>query len=441
MPINDDPRVQLLQDEIIQRREEGCAVDGFESLLAQAGDPEALDLIYQQLQSLQPVNGDDEPSDLEKIRKTRPEGSRRLQLLYGEDMLYNRLLGGWLGRCAGCQLGKPVEGWIYQNVGPTRSIKNYLQGANAYPLDDYIPQASPGWEGQSWARIRPEALPATREHLRWAARDDDQDYTILGLDILETYGPNFTTTQVGEKWLKKLPYMQVYTAERQAYRNLVEGFVPPQTAIRWNPYREWIGAQIRADGFAYAAPGWMELAAEFAWRDAALSHVKNGIYGEMFFAAAISAAFVARDVQQVIHLALEEIPRASRFARMVVECLEWCENCPDWFTAREKVEQVYGHYHWVHTLNNAALVILALLYGQGDFGKTICLAVMGGWDTDCNGATAGSILGVLLGADRLPSRWIAPLNDTLQSAVFGFSEVKISEMARRSLGMAQKILS
>lgn len=161
----------------------------------------------------------------------------------------------------------------------------------------------------------------------------------------------------------------------------------------------------------------------------------------MFFAAAISAAFVAGDVEQVLRLALEEIPRGSRFARMVQDCFEWRQTCPDWFSAREKVEQAYGGYHWVHTLNNAALVILALLYGQGDFSQTVCLAVMGGWDTDCNGATAGSILGVMLGASRLPGRWIAPLNDTLQSAVFGFSEVKISEMARRSLSMAQRIIS
>jgi len=337
-----------------------------------------------------------------------------------------------LGRCAGCQLGKPVEGWTYDQ------IRDHLERWSNWPLDNYFSEKifSPK-EREEWSAAN---LGSMREHLRIANRDDDQDYTILGISILEEFGIDFTTEQVGFKWQLALPYQQVYTAERQAYRNLVEGFSPPETALRWNPYREWIGAQIRADSFGYAAPGWPEKAAEFACRDAVLSHVKNGIYGEMFVAAMISTAFVKDNIQDCIQVATKEIPYGSRFSEMVKDCLKWASLYKDWEKARTEVVQKYGNYHGVHTLNNAALVVLALLFGQKDFEKTVCLAVSGGWDTDCNGATAGSILGTMLGANTLPEKWISPLNDTIQSAVFGFGEAKISDLAERTFQVAKKVL-
>src|SRR5690606_27994138 len=126
-------------------------------------------------------------------------------------------------------------------------------------------------------------------------------------------------------WLSTLPYHCTYTAERVAYRNLILGKWPPATSTYRNPYRECIGAQIRADGFGYACPGRPELAAELAWRDASLSHVKNGIYGEMWMAAAIATAFVTDDIYEVIETATSEIPKESRFAAMVRNMLGWRE--------------------------------------------------------------------------------------------------------------------
>ncbi len=418
----------LLKEEIIQRSEEGADVSEFSP---DAPDMASAEATYARLAGLKPSAQYVEPSDLESIHAERSSGPRRQRLRLNDTQLRDKILGGWLGRCAGCQLGKPVEGWPYAH------IRVYLQNRNEYPLNDYFAAQSTRADGSEWRVNNPHA---TRELINHATRDDDQDYTIMSLVVLREFGLDFTPDDVGKKWLDTLPYHQVYTAERETYRNLIEGYGYPKSATRWNPYREWIGAQIRADGWGYIAPGWPEKAAEFGFRDAAISHTKNGIYGEMFFAAAIAAAFTTQDMHECIQVALSEIPRESRFAEMVADCLRWVSENPNWEDARMKVDEKYGHYNWVHTLNNAALVLLALLYGGNDYEKSICLAVQGGWDTDCNGATVGSILGVMHGADQLPGKWIDPLHDTIVSGVFGVNKTHISTLAEESFSWAQKVL-
>ncbi len=272
------------------------------------------------------------------------------------------------------------------------------------------------------------------------ARDDDIDYTIINLHILENYGLSFTAMNVGEAWLHLLPYMQVYTAERAAYRNLVNGLEPPEVAIYMNPYREWIGAQIRADIWGYVAPGNPELAAELAYRDASLSHVKNGIYGEMFVSAMISAAFATSNVEEIIEIGLSVIPKKSRLTEAIRDVLKWNKEYDDWRDTWSKILEKYGHYHFVHTINNAAIVAMGLLYGGGDYEKSISISVMGGWDTDCNGATTGSIMGIILGAKSMPDKWIKPLNNNVKSFVIGYDNSKISDLAKRTLRIAKNFL-
>ena len=432
----------LVQIELAQRREEGCDVSAIEAEVQAAGDglsAAQAEHLYGQLEALTPRPDFPyhEPSDLEGIRAARPAGPRRLARP-DDDVLADKMLGAWLGRAAGCQLGKPVEG-LHR-----RDIEKYLRAANAYPLDDFVPWHEPMPEG---IMLHPSARVATRGHFTEMARDDDIDYTILGLHILEQHGAGFTTQDVGEAWLSLLPYHMVYTAERVAYRNLVNDLPLSQVPTWRNPFREWIGAQIRADGWAYGAAAWPEKAAEFAWRDAALSHVKNGIYGEMWAAAMIAAAFAAPSgnpsLDQIVHLidvGLSEIPAHCRLAEALRTLLVWRQTISDWRDAWERIEAEYGRYHWVHTINNALIVALGLLYGEGDYSTSISIAVMGGWDTDCNGATVGSVLGATLGAKALPPRWVAPFNDRTRSAVIGFDGSAFSDLAARSLAVYKRIM-
>jgi hypothetical protein len=285
--------------------------------------------------------------------------------------------------------------------------------------------------------------------------DDDIRYTVIGQKVM-SQGRDFTSLDVAKAWIGNLTYQQVCTAETQAYRNLVLRytfhFTRENEEIDWNwvatfqnPYREWIGAQIRVDSYGYAAPGNPELAAEFAWRDARISHVKNGIYGAMFCAAMIAAAFATCDPAQIIEAGLAEIPASSRLYADIRSTLAICEKYnfdhENFESVIREVYEILGHYSPVHTNNNAALCVVALLLSGGDFHKGITLAVMGGWDTDCNGATVGSIVGAITGANNAPRHWVGRLNDTLNAEVTGYHPIAISECARRSLEIARKVQS
>ncbi|NPV09124.1 MAG: ADP-ribosylglycohydrolase family protein [Anaerolineae bacterium] len=427
---------QLLQDELAQRREEGADVDLIEPEVATA-DPDDEGVLAALYSRLEELGGDAnlaaaEPSELEAIREQRGPGPRAYAQAFSETRLADRLYGAWLGRAAGCLLGKPCEGWSHDR------IRAYLEPAFEYPLRDYFPLVIPDITGSLLQRARPADW--FRGRIGAAPRDDDTDYTVLGLHLIEEHGFDFTTEAVAEEWLSHLPFWQVYTAERVAYANLVNGLKPPDTALYLNPYREWIGAQIRADIFGYVCPGRPEAAAALAYRDARLSHARNGIYGEMWAAACLAAAFVEDDARSVIEVGLSEIPRHSRLATALSQTLAWSDEDDDWQQTWERVNASYGHYHAVHTINNACAVALALLHAEGDFQKAITIAVMCGWDTDCNGATAGSIAGAMLGASSLPARWTAPLNDTLHSAVQGFEVSRLSDLAERTLALARRAL-
>jgi len=128
------------------------------------------------------------------------------------------------------------------------------------------------------------------------------------------------------------------------------------------------------------------------------------------------------------------VPPRSRLAEAIGDVLRWHADGLDWEQARDAIEdRYYASYSFVHTVNNAALVSAAVLWGDRDFAKTIGYAVQGGWDTDCTGATAGSIFGAMHGADALPAQWIQPLNDLVRSSIMGFDRSRLSDLAARSL--------
>jgi ADP-ribosylglycohydrolase len=383
----------------------------------------------------------EEPSTLPDILRQRPTTQLVEKQRPAAATIRQKIKGGWLGRAAGCLLGKPVEGFLTVSFEKNQEL---LQAVSAFPPTAYLT----GTQIQKIIELSGNPIPHWfaadtdffAENIHAGVRDDDTDYSILGLIYLEKWGADLTPEKIGAEWLHRLPYFEVYTAERVAYRNLIFGIKPPETATFWNPYREWIGAQIRADAFGWVYPGAPEMAAKLAFSDAALSHVKNGIYGEMWVAAMLAGAFVTSNINEIIQIGLSQIPRQSRLAQaigVVTQLVQ--ENGDDWRKTLASIWENFGHYHPVHTINNAAIVAAALLHGNLDFTRAIGIAVAGGWDTDCNGATVGSILGVILGADSLPGHWIAPLNDRLQSAVRGFENVSISELAERTFQVSQKL--
>ena len=434
------PEEQIIH-EIAQSRQEGKQVSSIESewnsLVTRGTNPEALradaSRLLRELLRLEPdpILLSEEPSDLETIRaNSRARELKNAPDTIAEAVLLDKIHGGWLARAAGCLLGKPVE--KTGRVG----IREILQSNGHWPLSDYFTARGVSdtlLSKYPWNRHGgPESL---KENISCMPEDDDMNYPIVNLIVAEQSGPAFGSEHVADVWLHTLPVMSTFTAERVAYTNLLQLVPSSECAIHGNPYREWIGAQIRADLWGWIACGNPRLASEYSWRDAHLSHTRNGIYGEMFFASAIAEAAIASNIEGILETALKVVPSKSRFAKAVTTAVTIAQQYPDWENVVDRLYAEYGHLFWVHTINNAALVVAALIHGKGDFERTICSVVMGGWDADCNGATAGSILGTMMGRSSLPAKWIDPLNNQLRSSVMGYDHSAFDQLARRTASL------
>lgn len=379
-----------------------------------------------------------EPDELERIQALRPASEYRTieAKLLSIEAMHDKIYGAWLGRCAGCLLGKPFEGMLRQR------ITGFAKDTANYPFTAYASSSVPEEIADKYAIRTYWAANSFIDHVTHAPIDDDTNYTVLGLNILEKFGVEFTSADVAEAWLDQLPALWTCTAEFVAYRNVMNKVYPPQSASYRNPYREWIGAQIRADIYGYVTPGNPELGAELAWRDAAISHTRNGLYGSMFVAAMLSAAYLHQDPKLIIAAGLAQIPADCRLTLGIRQVLQWRESGLDWESAVDRLYEIYDEtnsHHAVHTIPNAMIVVLALLYGDGDFEQSIAIAVLSGLDTDCNGATVGSIVGLMLGAQALPAKWIEPLDDRLDTSLRGMSTVCISDLARKTQSIASII--
>ncbi|MCR5263119.1 MAG: ADP-ribosylglycohydrolase family protein [Clostridiales bacterium] len=370
----------------------------------------------------------DEPSDLAGIQAARPASRKTAVRLSGADIdaLGSRIRGAWYGRICGCLLGKPVEGWRSWN------IRKYAEKQGNWPLTRYMTKDSETakalgqWDGGAFIDTIGGIAPS----------DDDTNYTVTGVKLIDRKGKRFTPDDMAFEWLRNAGIWAYCTAERVAYRNLLAGIKPPESAVYHNPYREYIGAQIRGDYFGYVNPGDPQTAADMAWRDASISHIKNGIYGEMFIAAALAWAAVSDDIVDVIEAGLAEVPEKSRLYHEVSEIVSMYKAGKTADDASKLIHERYDEsvgFDWCYTVSNAMIVAAALLWGEKDYGRTVCWAVMQGFDTDCNGATAGSILGMIIGDKAIPEEWTAPIGGRLRTAIGGYELVSIDQMADKTI--------
>jgi ADP-ribosylglycohydrolase len=375
-----------------------------------------------------------EPSEWDQIQKAKPAGKAPNYPLPSREKYLERLKGAWVGRIAGCLLGKPLEGlYARERIWPL------LKGSGNYPMDRYLFKAD--LTEEQFESIPGHAKGWLGDIIEGAApRDDDTDYTVFALKLVETYGRDFTPDQVLEGWLRWIPVFSTCTAERVAYRNALLGMLPPETAAYENPFREFIGAQIRGDFFGYINPGKPNKAAEMAFRDASISHVKNGIYGEMFIAAMLAAAACLGDAEAVIRAGLDEIPEKSRLFEDVGQVLAWHKAG---LGAEEIIQKIHARFNdrnafdWCYTNSNAMIVAMALLCGGNDVGRSICLAVQAGFDTDCNGATAGSIVGMMTGFSAIDPKWYTPFQCKVATSIQDFSVADVKSLAERTLALAE----
>ncbi|MGW2487812.1 ADP-ribosylglycohydrolase family protein [Streptomyces sp. NPDC001606] len=380
--------------------------------------------LLDELADLPGTLAEDEPTDLTAIRSRCPNWpAERL----AADLTPAALEAAWLGRAIGCLLGKPVEKL------PLDAIRALAEAAGNRPLTGYFTAVGVPAEllgRHPWNRR--SAATSLAENIDGMPEDDDLDYPLLNLLLLQRHGKAFTTTDVARLWLDELPPGRTFTAERVTHRNLLSGIEPPHTARHRNPFREWIGALIRADMHGWTHPGDPAAAAEQAYRDAVLSHTANGVYAAMFTAAVIATAATGRhDVHACLRTGRSVVPPRSRLARAIDHALRLARDTADFDDVVDELHAVYGpDHHWVHAIPNTALIAAALAHADGDFTGSIGRAVAGGWDTDSAGATAGSVAGLLAGRpDALPEHWRAPLKNRLATTVADFDGTGFDTLA------------
>jgi ADP-ribosylglycohydrolase len=390
-----------------------------------AAPPELRALARELLDELAALAAPAEPDDWESILALLPSAP---DLPAGRD----RALGAWTGRAAGCLLGKPVE------KIPREGIEEILRATGRWPLDRWFTAVGlPDDIAARWPWNRRSAPTSLEENIDGMPEDDDLNYPMLALTLLEKHGRGFTTDDVAQLWLENLPAGRVFTAERAAYRNILDARPVPETATYRNPFREWIGALIRADVFGWVSPGDVRAAARLAWTDARLSHTRNGVYGAMWAAALASAAMVCDTVDDILDAAETVLPQRSRLLHAVQFGRKAAAD-GDVRVGLDRLHGKYGGLHWVHVLNNASIIAYALAKGDGEFGPSVSIAVTAGWDTDSAAATVGGVVGALRGVDGIGLQWTVPLDGRIATSLPG-GEQRIDDLAARTVALMKGV--
>lgn len=293
--------------------------------------------------------------------------------------LFDKMRGMWLGQLIGNAAGRDTEG-DYSNSSPNP--------AGAVP-----------WQIK----------------LVWDA-DDDTDVEYIALHTLFNCGYDCDVSDITGQWLEHMTADGIYVANRQAWRLMLDGLLPPQTGSRtYNEHWYSIDSQICTESLGAISPGLPQTAIDLAGRFGRITNEGLAVHAAQFYAAMYAQAFFEPNVVELISRGLEAIPWSSRTAAVVRDVLEWHredanDGALDWRDTRRKLYDRYQgadsfgrYYNWVESTINTGATVLALLYGGGDFKQTVQIAVLAGWDCDCNPATAGGLLGITHGFSGLPA--------------------------------------
>jgi ADP-ribosylglycohydrolase len=318
-----------------------------------------------------------------------------------------RIYSGWLGKIIGIRLGAPIEGWTYEK------IQNIYGELDHYPVD-----------------------------YQAFAADDDSNGPLFFLRALEDGRPegkgkfDLTPQAVGDALLNYAPFEHGFfwwggygvSTEHTAYLNLRNGIPAPRSgSVEQNgrTAAEQIGGQIFIDTWGLVCPGNPDLAAGYAEKAAGVTHGGNGVYGGIFVAACIAYAFEERNIRAVIEKGLSYIPAGCEYTKVVRAVMDFhAKNPQNWRDCFAYIHDNWGYDRYpgnCHIIPNIAVMILGLLYGGGDFSRTITITNRCGWDTDCNVGNVGTIMGVLCGLGGIDyEKWRRPINDFLAcSSVMG----------------------
>ena len=352
-----------------------------------------------------------------------------------DKVFENKVYAGVLGKIIGVYLGRPFEGWYYDRImeelGP---INYYVNDKLDFPIH---------------------------------VTDDDLTGTFRFINALKhfNFDKNISPKQIGQTWLNYCLENQTVLAwagkgvltEESAYMNLKQGIHAPESgsiAQNGKVIAEQIGAQIFIDGWGMVSPGDPEQAVDLAKRAGSVSHDGESVYGAQVVAAMEAMAFIEKDIKKIIEESKKFVPTDSTIYRLISDIQDWSSGNLDWEQARSKIEDKYGYSKFpgnCHIVPNHALIILALLFGDDDFQKSLMIVNTAGWDTDCNSGNVGCILGIkneLEGIQKGPD-YITPVNDIIYLPTAYGSETmtdallesqNIINITRRMNGLESKVI-
>jgi len=318
-----------------------------------------------------------------------------------ESELFDRIYAGWLAQIAGGSMGTYLEGF-------TSSALMEVFGER---LGKYI------------------QTPSTI--------NDDITYEIAFISALSEMKKYLNSEYLARKWVELIPFG--WSAELVALENLKRGVKPPVSGTLFNPFQEWIGAQMRCMVEGFVAPSNPKEAARLAFIDSQISHSGNGIYGGIHSAVLVSLAFSIEDPVELLHESLKYIPQKTEFRDVIEKVIGWCKNARSYEEVIPMIEDEFKQYNWVHLYPNAAVVIMALYFSEGNFDRAMEIVAKAGFDVDCNAGEVGSIIGVMHGTSAINAYWTEPFNDILETYVKGFEKIKISELAELTKSLVEEI--
>lgn len=307
---------------------------------------------------------------------------------------------GWLAQIIGGAYGTCIEGYTGKNIADKYGrVDKYIRKPNTY--------------------------------------NDDITYELALLLAYMEKGKNTTSADIAEEWLARIP--TGWSAEDFALRNLRAGILPPESGKFHNPFNEWIGAQMRGAICGQLYPGDPYMAAKCAWQDAEISHARNGILGEVFNAIMVSLAFVENDINKIIKTAIDLIPEDSEYGQIIRFAYTQCLTNDNYYDAWYPCEIKYQNYNWIHAYPNAAIEVIALYFGKGDFTETLACCGGCGQDVDCNAAQIATIIGIINGSKCIDEYWKKPIGDELDTYVRGLKKMSITQLAKMTAETAEKL--
>ncbi|MDR0505929.1 MAG: ADP-ribosylglycohydrolase family protein [Dysgonamonadaceae bacterium] len=333
--------------------------------------------------------------------------------------LLDKIKGGWAGQTIGCTYGGPTEfrynGTMIQDYTPIK-----------YP-DGYIK-----WDYENFPDLY-----------------DDIYMDLTFVDVFARLGIDAPADSLAAAFANA-GYM-LWHANQSARYNILNGIMPPASG-HWlnNPHADDIDYQIEADYAGLMSPGMPNFASEISDKVGHIMNYGDGWYGGVYVGAMYSLAFISDDIEFIVAEALKTIPEQSAYYQCMSDVIRWHKQYPDdwkhtWFECEKKWSSDIGCPDGVFVpfnidaIINSAYILIGLLYGEGDFYKTMDIATRCGQDSDCNPASAAGILGAIVGYSNIPEKWLKNLRE-VEDMNFAYTNISLNKAYQMSFDQALQVI-